>query len=234
MRTSLRPVHPVIAAFVILVASVAGFVATADDTTGPAVAVPLSTSTTSAASSTTTTSIAYPTVPAAPPTSAAYPTVEPRPIADLVSGELLGLPLGSAVADVIDALETAFGDVDLGAGWSEGCLAEEEWLVRAGGFQVVFHGDGGTGHLAGWLIGNDPAPEIDVRLHGGADTTWSMRQIVDANEAHDHLQVIDEWNLARLDFPEEPVHASYVGGADLDTTPDHYEAGHGTESCGDY
>ncbi|MEM9464406.1 MAG: hypothetical protein AAGA90_03490 [Actinomycetota bacterium] len=156
--------------------------AVATSTTSTTTTSTTSSSTTSTTTSTTTTSTTSTTVP---------PAVEVAIVADLVSGEVLGLPFGSIEEEVEFALVEVFGAADTDSGWVEGCPFDgnDERYLRYDGLTVAFYDVAGDRQYDGWSwrpsepvpVGSypvDPQPDTwEIRLHDGVSPGMTMAQI---------------------------------------------------------
>ncbi|MFT5204404.1 MAG: hypothetical protein ACI9C1_003812, partial [Candidatus Aldehydirespiratoraceae bacterium] len=124
----------------------------------------------------------YPT--ATPTTTAEYP-VATAPVADAVSGDVLGFALGSNAETVISALNAIYGAPDLDSGWNQGCPLDagpedHDRLLTYGNFRLRLDRWDQPEQLAGWSFqnhqsepapANGPRPE-EIALHPGVD--WSL------------------------------------------------------------
>ncbi len=139
------------------------------------------TSTTEApAPSTTSTS---PTTSTTTTTTTTTTTLPPAPMADLASGEVVGLPIGAPFDDVVDEMITRYGPPDSDTGWSNLCeLADGP----SDGGRNIMWGDfmitglrGESDRLDSWRYwpGVSGPPPGEVVLHPGVTMDSGIGEI---------------------------------------------------------
>jgi len=155
----------------------------ASSTTEP----PVDDTRTTAASPTTTestTTTQAPTTSAAPVTTTTA-SATPPPVADATNGEILGLPLGTPIDDVVAAMTAAFGAADTDSGWNGGCPLDggpddHERRMAWGNLSIRFDRWNQPEQLAGWgyqrgaagfFDPEGPTPD-DIVLDPGAE--WNQ------------------------------------------------------------
>lgn len=126
----------------------------ADDTTTTA-APPTTESSTTTQAPTTTSPVTTTTASATPP-----------PVADATNGEILGLPLGTPIDDVVAAMTAAFGAADDDSGWNGGCPLDggpddHERRMAWGNLSIRFDRWNQPEQLAGWAYQRGAAGFFD-------------------------------------------------------------------------
>lgn len=159
-----------------------------DDTSTDATTTTESTTTTTTTEAPTTTESTTTSTSTTTTSSTTTTTTEPAPppaVADAVTGEVLGLPIESPAAAVIDAMITIYGAPDSDTGWNVGCPLDggtdlDERTMSWGNLSIQFGARDGAEVFDGWryqrgLAGqfdpDGPTPD-DIVMHPGA--AWNQ------------------------------------------------------------
>jgi hypothetical protein len=195
----------------------------------PETTVSTTTSTTSPPTTTTATTATPSTF--TPPTTTTT-TMAPdtsTPVADATTGEILGLPIGTAPEAVFAAMDTIYSAPDTDSGWNGGCPLDggpddHERVVVYGNLRIRFDRWDQPERLDGWsysrgLAGSfdpeGPTPD-DIVLHDGVE--WNQT----GNEAAAALGVapnpVDIFQLTFIDHGKGSYRSDGLDG----TTPVYY------------
>jgi hypothetical protein len=186
-----------------------------------------STTTSTTSPPTTTTAAPSTTSTFAPPTTA--PPDTSTPVANAVTGEILGLPIGTTPEAVFAAMDTIYGAADTDSDWNGGCALnggpdDHERVVVYGNLRIRFDRWDQPERLDGWsysrgLAGDfdpeGPTPD-DIVLHDGVE--WNQT----GNEAAAALGVapnpVDDFQLTFIDHGQGSYRSDGLDG----TTPVYY------------
>ena len=199
----------------------------AADQVAPTTAPPTTTTTAAASSTTvapTTTTTTAPTTTAGT-TTTSTPTDRP-PVADVTTGEILGLPPGTPVADVLAAMNAIYGAPDFDSGWNAGCPLDggpddHERVVDYGNLRIRFDRWDRPEQLAGWsyrrgLAGffdpDGPTPD-DIALHDGVAWGQSGNEVAAALGVA--INPLDIFGVTFINHPDGTYRADGLDG----TTP---------------
>lgn len=157
----------------------------AEGTTAPSTTVATTTTTSpTTTTSTTTTSTTTTSTTTTTTSTTTTTTLPPPPMADVPSGEVAGLAIGSPLVDVIDELISSYGPPDDDSGWAEGCQFDgsegaKERTYSWGPLRVVFSRFEGPEVLESWSWNpgaDDPTPG-EVRMHAGVTSTSTIGEV---------------------------------------------------------